>query len=854
MGSFGNNMWFKKLFSLLKKRESLKEKPPLSVVFSRFREIMDSNTSALEIMADMGDKLSGDYIFDIAYIRQVTKKLSEYVFKSIHSLNLLSQNKYELLYQIHSKISSKVEALIEGKDENAPLILFLEEIGPEDLDLVGGKMAHLAEIKKHLNLKIPNGFVITTSAFKKFIKYNNLDSEVEKLTKIAGSKDFEEKRKFLKDSILQSNLPPILEKEIKKALIRYNEVCNNRPLVVRSSAQEEDQALSFAGQFETIVNVEPELEALCLAYKKVVASLFGKRAVSYVFQFDTDLLKMSMAVGCMELINARTSGVMFTVNPQDPKLESILITSNWGLGISVVEGKFPTDKFLVLRGDPNKILTEEVLLKEKAIFPKENKIVEEDLKNSKKKEPSLSPEEITKLAKIGLSLERYFKKPQDIEWAIDKEGNIYILQSRPITQISKSVRIDPIPEIKRKYKIISENKGRVAQGGISTGQVFILKNIEDLENFPEGAILVAHRDSSQFVRVMPKASAILTNVGSPTSHMATLCREFRVPAIVGIGNITELVSQGETITVDADDNCIYKGEVEELLKFQAASQLDLAETREFKLLRKILHIVSPLNLVDPIMKEFKPENCKTFHDILRFCHEKAVQELINIGKEGTNLLDKKITKKLDLPIPTGILVIDLGGGLKEKAKTKSKVNLEDIECLPFKAVILGMLEPGVWQTQAIQMKFKDLMSSILRTPDITPKYIGENIAVISTYYLNLSLRFGYHFNIIDIYSSPNVRENHIYFRFIGGAADLAKRTRRIRLIEKILTYYDFNVVTKGDLLVARLANIPIEEIQELLQMIGRLIAFTRQLDVIMDNDNIVEETFKKFISKNFNLQ
>ncbi len=846
-----------KISFLFRSKRSNKGKIPLRVVFSRFREVIDSNTRALEIMADMGDKLSGDYIFDIAYIRQITKELSESVFKSIHSLNLLCQNRYEELYKVYNKINSKVESLIDGKGKDGPLVVFLEDVGPEDIDLVGGKMAHLADIKKHLNITIPQGFVITSSAFKNFIIRNNLETEVEKLNRLVESgqdKEIEKQRKTLENLILNSDLPQELKTAIEHALVRYQKICGEKPLVVRSSAQEEDQELSFAGQFETFINVAPTPEELFHTYKKVISSLFGSRAISYIKRFGTHLLNMSMAVGCLELIDVRTSGVMYTVNPQDPELDSILITSNWGLGASVVEGRLPVDKFVVLRSNPDKIVEKEIVLKKKCMLPKEKGIEEVDVSSDQANNASLDNKEIFSLAKIGLSLERYFKKPQDVEWTIDKEGKLYILQSRPLSMIDRTVAIDVVPEIKKKYEIIVEKKGRVAQGGIATGPVFILKSIEDIKKFPEGAILVTHRDSSQFVKIMPNAAAILTDVGSPTSHMATLCREFRVPAIVGMGDITHLVKEGEIITVDADDNCIYKGKVEELLKFQAASQLDLAETKEFRVLRKILHLVSPLNLVDPLMKDFKPESCKTFHDLLRFSHEKAVQELINLGRESTTLLDKKITKRLELSIPTGILVIDLGGGLRPEVMDRDKVKIEDIECVPFKAVLMGMMAPGVWQTQAVQMKFKDLISSMLRTPDLTPKYVGENIAVISTYYLNLSLRFGYHFNIIDIYCSPNVRENHIYFRFIGGAADFAKRSRRIQLINKILSYYDFNVVTKGDLLVARLANIPIEEVERLLQVTGRLIGFTRQLDVLMDNDAVVEEAFQRFISGKFNIQ
>ncbi|AEH45915.1 pyruvate phosphate dikinase PEP/pyruvate-binding protein [Thermodesulfatator indicus DSM 15286] len=846
----------KKLGAVLRRKQSDQERISLRAVFARFRAVIDSNTKALELIADMGDKLSGDYIFDMAYIRQVSRDLSEAVFRSIHNLNVLCQNKYDILYQKFDQINAQIENLIEGNIKNVSLIMWLDEVGPEAIDFVGGKMAHLAEIKRRLGFSIPNGFILTSSAFYEYISFNNLEKEIKNFKKALENRDItlEEQRKKIQKAILEGRLSPSLEKNLSDALLRYKEICGDRPLVVRSSAQEEDQELSFAGLFKTIINVSPALPALSQAYKQVIASLFGTKALEYAKRFGSHLLDMAMAVGFLELIEARTSGVIFTVNPQDPKLETILITANWGLGIAIVEGSLPVDHFIVSRKDPNHILQKKIFEKTHYFVPQKEEIVETYLPEDIKRKPCLVDEEIKVLAKAGLSLERYFKRPQDIEWTIDDKGSLYILQSRPLQLLNKVIEVKPLPEIKQKYQIIAEKKGLIAQGGIASGPVFIAYNLEDLDKFPEGAVLVARRDSSHFVRIMPKAAAILTDIGSPTSHMATLCREFRVPAIVGMGNITELVKPGEVITVDADDNYIYRDRVEELLKFQAASQLDLAHTKEFRLLRKILHLVAPLNLVDPLIKDFRPEACKTFHDILRFCHEKAVQELINIGKDTKTLLDKHITKKLKLAIPAGILVIDLDGGLIDEAQSKDEVTIEDVNCLPFKAVLRGMLTPGIWQTEAVQMDIKDFISSMIKTPDITPRYAGENLAAISTYYLNLNLRFGYHFNILDTYSSPNVRENHIYFRFLGGATDLSKRSRRIRLIEKILSYYDFNVITKGDLLVARLSNLPLEEIERLLEMIGRLIGFTRQLDVFMEDDSSIERAFKGFISGKYNIR
>ncbi|WP_456433072.1 PEP/pyruvate-binding domain-containing protein [Thermosulfuriphilus sp.] len=848
---------FERISAFFRPKKPAKERLPIRVVFSRFREVIDSNTRALEIIADMGDKLSGDYIFDMAYIRRTTEELSEAVFHSIHSLNMLCDNRYSSLYEIFEQIDGRIRALVEGREEETPLVVALRDIGPEMSDAVGGKMAHLAEIRRHLGLRVPEGFVITATAYRRFIRTAGLEPLVEGLRKAleAGEEgQIEASRRQLVEAILEAEPDPDLLKAMAEALEAYRLHRGARPLVIRSSAQEEDLDFSFAGQFETIVNVLPEVQTLSGAYKKVVASLFGEKAVAYARRSGIPICDMAMAVGCLELIVPRASGVMFTLNPQDLRLETILISSTWGLGVAVVEGRFPTDRFLVSRTDPEQIVAREIAEKDRCILPAREGIVESDVPPDFRQRPSLSDVELKSLARLALTLERYFKRPQDVEWAIGEDGQLYVLQSRPLRFDQKILEVKDLPALKEKYELVIEGRGEVAQGGIASGPVFIIERLEDLDRFPEGAILVARRDSSHFVRVMPKASAILTDIGSPTSHMATLCREFRIPAIVGMEDITQLVRQGEVITVDADDHCIYRGRVEELLKFQAASQLDLFETKEFRLLKKILRYVAPLNLIDPLVRDFRPEACKTFHDLLRFCHEMAVQELINVGREEATLLDKSLTKKLEIGIPTGILVIDLGGGLRGEAEDKEAVGLEDIDCLPFRAVLEGMLEPGVWQTQAVQMKMRDFLSSMLKTPELeAPRYVGDNIAVISTYYLNLSLRFGYHFNILDTYCSPAVRENHIYFRFIGGAADVVKRGRRIQLIHKILTYHDFNIVTKGDLLVARLANLPQSEIMDLLKMIGRLIGFTRQLDVLMDNDLIVEEAYQKFLARDYDL-
>jgi pyruvate,water dikinase len=175
---------------------------------------------------------------------------------------------------------------------------------------------------------------------------------------------------------------------------------------------------------------------------------------------------------------------------------------------------------------------------------------------------------------------------------------------------------------------------------------------------------------------------------------------------------------------------------------------------------------------------------------------------------------------------------------------------------PLRAVVQGMVHPGAWHSEAVALQARDFLTSMMRMEEITSegiKYASRNVAVISREYLNLTLRFGYHFNLLDCFCSEKAANNHIYFRFVGGATDISKRSRRIRLIAEILKEYGFNSSTKGDLIIARLSHIEKDEILNILDMAGRLIAFTRQLDAVLKDDSDIERYKKNFFKENFTL-
>jgi pyruvate,water dikinase len=341
-------------------------------------------------------------------------------------------------------------------------------------------------------------------------------------------------------------------------------------------------------------------------------------------------------------------------------------------------------------------------------------------------------------------------------------------------------------------------------------------------------------------KVIKKASAIITDVGSPTGHMATIAREFRVPTIVNTGIATQLLRPGQTITVDARENVVYDGAVKALCYYEFTEE-PFETTYEYRLLQRVLKKIAPLNLLDPSEKNFTPSGCKTLHDITRYVHEKAVEELINM--EYAKISDAtRAGKKLKFDIPLDLILIDISGGINGSANV-TEVKPQDVISVPMKAFLEGLSVPGAWDTEPMSVDFGSFMSSLTRTFSssmATPKYVGQNLAVVSKEYVNINLRLGYHFNMIAAHISENLNDNYAYFRFLGGVTDISRRSRRAKLLAEILVKNDFRVDIRGDLVIARIKKLGLKMMEEKMRILGLLVAFTRQLDVKMNHEQEIE--------------
>ncbi|GAB4334010.1 MAG: PEP/pyruvate-binding domain-containing protein [Desulfobulbaceae bacterium] len=819
-----------------------------SLVFREFKDILELNNSVLELIADTNDKLSGDYIFDQHYIETTCKDLCSLVEKMIFSFENLLGNPAPELHQAFLRIRDEIEDEFrpERRSISTEFVLPMTRLSRDLVDIVGAKNANLAELRNALHLPVPRGFAITAAACHAFFEYNGLSTSIEQIfgeweRGLCNSAEASER---IREKILRGRIPRKLHRDLRTAL-RTIMQSHGDMFALRSSALGEDSSYSFAGQYTSIINVsEKGIEE---AYKQVVASLYNESAMVYRHWRKFSERETAMPVLCQRMVDSEVSGVLYTYDPQDPAKETMLIDAAWGLGGRVVSGEAPTDQFTVSRHDPRELAGMSIVRKDRRLRPQPGGgTFLESVPMERQTSPCLTREQIAAVAEAGARVERHFRQPQDIEFAFDRRGRLVLLQARPlIIRPYKSSRPEELSQVTARYPVLLEGKGEVAQKGIALGPVYVVRREADLAHFPEAAILVAHYASPHYAAVLNRAAGIITDIGSGTGHLATIAREARIPAIVNCGEATSILRDGMEITMDAEENVVYEGLIREL-GYYALSQEPIEETAEYRLLRRILRKVEPLHLLDPQDQNFVPAACTSLHDITRFIHEKSVQELIDFHYYSQSRPGPG-TAKLSWDIPLDLVLIDIDGGLKPGAGRK--VRPEDIVSAPMAEILKGLGLPGAWDNSPVSVDVGSFLSSMTRTlsPELaSPRQLGQNLAVVSAEYVNLSLRVGYHFSMIDSFLSDTLNDNYIYFRFFGGVTGETRRERRARFIGRVLEENDFRVELHGDFAVGRVKKLDREGIARRLRMLGLLIGYTRQLDVAMVSEERVAEHVVQF--------
>ena len=460
-------------------------------------------------------------------------------------------------------------------------VVWLKDVGMSDVERVGGKNASLGEMISGLNsqgVRVPGGFATTAKAFESFLDHSDLKNKINELLSNLDITNIQELTKtglLIRQWVEEAPFPKDLHQSIVESYKKLTQqLGSDVTFAVRSSATAEDlPEASFAGQQETYLNVSG-IDDILIAVRKVYASLYNDRAISYrVHQgFEHEMVSLSAGIQQMVRSDIGSSGVMFTLDTESGFEDVVFITSAYGLGETVVQGSVNPDEFYVhkstLKSGKPAILSRSLGSKSiKMIYAEDNSnspVATTEVDSEDRLRFSLSDSQIEELAHYAMKIESHYGRAMDIEWALDGvDGKIYIVQARPETVKSRQSS----QNIER-YKLLETSniivEGRAIGQKIGTGKTKIINDLSEMDSVNEGDILVTDMTDPDWEPVMKLASAIITNRGGRTCHAAIIARELGVPAIVGTGNATELLQNDYDVTAscaEGDTGKVYQGKL-----------------------------------------------------------------------------------------------------------------------------------------------------------------------------------------------------------------------------------------------------------------------------------------------------
>ncbi|OGO01887.1 MAG: phosphoenolpyruvate synthase [Chloroflexi bacterium RBG_13_52_12] len=468
-------------------------------------------------------------------------------------------------------------------------VVWFNEVTKKDIPLVGGKGANLGEMT-NAGIPVPPGFIVTASAYFDFIEKANLNGKIKTLldpVNVHDSKQLQDIAIKVQKVITDAAMPPETAREIEQAYVKMGKGL----VAVRSSATAEDlPEASFAGQQATFLNIQGEKDVV-KAVQDCWASLFGARAIFYRQEQGFEHFKVGIAVPVQRMVQSEAAGVMFTVEPTTSNKSKLTIEAVLGLGEMIVSGDVTPDHYSISKKDV-KILEKDIkkqewkLVKKTGAHGKADNI-KIDLTKEEQAKQKITDAEIIQLAKIGLTLEKHYDFPQDVEWATEK-GKIYIVQTRPITTLKETA--GATHDIDAPVLL----SGAPASPGVAHGPVKIVPDPSQIDKVLQGDVLVAEMTTPDFVPAMKRASAIVTDRGGRTAHAAIVSRELGIPCVVGCEKATAILKDGQVITVDGGNGKVYDGKIE------VQSDIKIRARGEVKTKTKLLANLAQPEIVDRV--------------------------------------------------------------------------------------------------------------------------------------------------------------------------------------------------------------------------------------------------------------
>ncbi|MBI5477515.1 MAG: hypothetical protein HY906_01595 [Deltaproteobacteria bacterium] len=809
--------------------------------YAQLREALAANNDALELITELENDLLLLPIRD-PQVRDRVERLLVRCSDLVGALDRLSGSRFGDLATVLGAIRHEVGGLLAGAAaaETGAVSCALTEVGDGDAGLVGCKAANLARLQVS-GFPVPEGFVLTTVAYHQLASGSGLNERLRRVLRRLDVTDLEaldQVARDLRELVLAAPLPAPIEASIRAQLRRL--MCRaSEPFAVRSSAAGEDGVLTFAGQFDSRINVPQE--QLVQAYREVCASRFNARAIAYRQSIGVAEIDGPMAVLFLRMVDARSSGVIYTRDPSDPRADAVLVTSAWGAGFT---GASAGDRFLLARQRRHPVVTRQVGLKSsQTVLMPAGGTREEAVPTTLAAAPSVADGELEELAALALRLERIFGTPQDVEWAIDRAGQLWVLQARPLRLSPDRARVQRAPRV-----------APLLTGGITiypgrvSGPVHVADSARDLAHVPAGAVAVLRHTCPECVKFLPRIGGLVVDFGNPAGHAAALIREFHVPALFEAGEATLRLAPGTMVSLDAAARRVYPGQL------FATEGGDRQHLRHSRAPHPLGERITALRLLNPKAWSFRPASCRSVHDIVRFAHEKVIETVFSLVDDEFAEVDSGI-KLLESQVPIDLHVLDLGGGLVPEARDASRVRPDQICSIPFRALWHGMSHPEVsWAgREYVSLSgFASVVARAMTDRATESRELGaRSYVAIGADYVNLNSRLAYHYAMIDACVGGHQGSNFVNFRFKGGGADPYRKNLRARFIEECLRQWGYSVDVRQDLVNAWLKRYPRAATEERLDVVGRLMACSRQLDMFMASEATMRWYVAQFMSGNY---
>lgn len=819
-----------------------------------FKEFLRHNHKALSAIADL-ESLYHQGAFSLVEARKRLATIDEAGRALLDSFASLTSGRYATLSPILDRLDEEAATILTAATPApvVPSVLPLEAITPDMAPACGTKSTNLATMSNLLGLPIPAGFVVTVRGFERFIEQNDLGDRIGQALARFAAANPEPERNTVQLELISAEIRrmimdcPVPAELAAKILDAYAELeRKTHPgvrIAMRSSAVGEDTEASFAGQYVTVLNVTAA--DILKSYKEVLASKYAPRSIIYRLSYGLEDRDTPMCVAGIVMISSQASGVVYTVDPAEPDSGTLKIAALLGLGELLAAGEGNTDVFQVDRQSGNVLHMELTEKTHRLVCRSEGGIRLETASDAERTLPAIDEATVRQLYQYGMQLEAHFKAPQDIEWALDDKGQLFILQSRPLGLVRSKA---PVAAATYEGHPRLITRGRIASPGTAIGPVFNALG-RNPDHAPEGAILVARTASPDIAGLLGRVRGIITDVGSSASHLASVAREFGIPALFDTRDATSTLPNGSVVTLVADSTSVYEGVVPQLESRASTTRKPFFDSPAHHKLRRILDLVSPLHLTDPRSPEFTPEHCASIHDIIRFAHETAMREMFGMSQDSH---EEARAVRLHVGIPLMLYCIDLGGGLDEWMTTCDELRPEHVESIPLRALIDGLTHPGIVWQGGVAMNMHSFMSVMASTATAETEDLGgDSYAIISRDYMNLSAKFGYHYANIDALCCERASQNHVILKFAGGAGSYFGRSLRITFVATVLKRLGYAVDIRGDVLEATLSGLGPDDMQDVLDQTGRLLASARLLDMTISTSTDVDHMVEMFFDEEY---